>query len=73
MPTDQHDWLQDAVIDRAKKLGVTAYWIAKQTAGAVSNDHVMAYLSRRKSMGSHKLQHVLRTLGMTVGLAKKWH
>jgi hypothetical protein len=64
LPTDQHDWIQDAVIARAKVLGLTAYAIAQRTDGRVSADHVQAYLTRRKSMGSHKLQHVLWALGL---------
>ena len=63
------DWIQSAVIARARELGLTAYAIAKATDGAVSEDHVRAYLTRRKSMGSHKLQHVLRVLGMTLVVA----
>jgi hypothetical protein len=62
----QEDWLQSVVIDRAKELGLTAYAIAKLTGWAVSEDHVQAYLTRRKSMGSHKLQHVLAALGQVV-------
>ncbi len=61
------DWVQEAVAARAGELGLSAYAIAKATGGAVSEDHVLAYMSRRKSMGSHKLQHVLRALGLTVG------
>jgi hypothetical protein len=60
------DKIQSIVIRRAEKLGLTAYAIAKQTDGAVSEDHVKAYLTHRKSMGSHKLQHVLRVLGLKI-------
>lgn len=63
---DLADWIQDAVIARADTLGLTAYAIAQRSAGGVSEDHVQAYLTRKKSMGSHKLQHVLRALGLTV-------
>lgn len=62
--TDQHDWLQQAVIARANELGMTAYAIAKASAGKVSENHVHCYLTGRKSMGSHKLQHVLAALGL---------
>lgn len=61
---DRSDWIQARVISRAEELGLTAYAIAKASGGAVSEDHVQAYLTRRKSMGSHKLQHVLRALGL---------
>ena len=49
---------------------MSAYEIAKRTGGAVSEDHVQAYLTRRKSMGSHKLQHVLRALGLAIVVEK---
>lgn len=62
------DWLQDKVIARAAHLGLTAYAIAKATGGKVSEDHIQAYLTRKKSMGSHKLQHVLTALGLQVAL-----
>lgn len=62
--TDRSDWIQEAAIRRAESLGLTAYTIAAGTGGAVSEDHVRDYLTRRKSMGSHKLQHVLRVLGL---------
>lgn len=60
------DWMQQRVIARAQELGLTAYAIAKATGGAVSEDHVKNYLERRASMGSHKLQHVLRVLRLDV-------
>ena len=56
------DWIQQAVIDRAATLGLTAYAIAKATGWAVSEQHIQDYLRRKKSMGSHKLQHVLAVL-----------
>lgn len=58
----RRDWVQDRVIARAAELGLTSYAIAKAAGGAVSEDHIQAYLTRKKSMGSHKLQHVLRVL-----------
>ena len=63
---DDLDWVQSIVIEQAKMLDLTAYAIAQATGYAVSEDHVRAYLTRRKSMGSHKLQHVLRVLGLTI-------
>jgi hypothetical protein len=62
---DLTDALQEAAIARAVHLGLTAYAVAKATGGQVSEDHVKDFLSRRKSMGSHKLQHVLFALGWT--------
>lgn len=61
--SDLSDTMQEAVIARARDLDLTAYAIAKATEGAVSEDHVKKYLDRRSSMGSHKLQHVIRVLG----------
>lgn len=58
------DWVQRACVVRADRLGLTAYAIAKATGGAVSDDHVKDFLAGRHSMGSHKLQHVLRVLGL---------
>ena len=60
------DWIQEAVIARAADLKLTAYEVAKRTGSAVSEQHVRDYLTRTKSMGSHKLQHVLRVLDLKV-------
>jgi hypothetical protein len=60
----REDWLMEAAIARAEALGLTAYEIAKRTGWAVSADHVKDYLSRKKSMGSNRLQHVLKVLGL---------
>lgn len=64
--TDRRDWIQSAVIRRARELDLTAYAIAKLTNGRVSEDHVKKYLDKRASMGSHKLQHVLKALGLDI-------
>ena len=64
------DWIQELVIDRSAKLGINAYQIAIATGWAVSDDHVQAYLTHKKSMGSHKLQHVLRVLGLEITVTK---
>lgn len=60
------DTIQAVVIKRAEQLGLTSYAIAQMTGGQVSEDHVRAYLSHRKSMGSHKLQYVLRALRLKI-------
>lgn len=65
---DLSDWIQDAVIARAEKLGLSSYAIAQATGGKVSEDHVRAYITRSKSMGSHKLQHVLQALGLRLSI-----
>lgn len=64
--TKEFDSIQAIVIARAAELGLTAYAIAKLTGDAVGPDHVKDFLEKRKHMGSHKLQHVLRVLGLTV-------
>jgi len=71
MHDDKQDDIQDAVIARAAELGLTAYAIAAATRTdlhprGVSERHVREYLGRRASMGSHRLQHVLRVLGLAV-------
>lgn len=66
MPKGPPDWIQAAVIARADELGLSSYAIAKATNGKVSEDHVRNYLTRSSSMGSHKLQHVLKVLDMDV-------
>ena len=63
---DLSDWIQDTVIARASQLEKSAYRIAVDCGHAVSEDHINDYLRRRKSMGSHKLQHVLKVLGLKV-------
>lgn len=60
------DTIQETVIARAKELGLTAYAIARASGGAVSENHIRCYLSRKKSMGSHKLQYVFGALGLSV-------
>lgn len=63
---DLADWIQEIVIGRAVHLGLTAYAIAQQTKGNVSEDQVKRYLERRASMSSFKLQHVFTALGLKI-------
>jgi hypothetical protein len=63
MPADQ---IQETVIAQAAKLGLSAYAVAQLTRGLVSENHVRCYMTRQKSMGSHKLQHVLRALNLKI-------
>ncbi len=58
------DAIQDACIARMAALGLTAYEVAELLEGKVSASHVYDYLARRKSMGSHKLVHLLDALGL---------
>lgn len=63
-PPDRSDWIQSRVIARAAELSLSSYAIAKLCGGVPSENHIRQYLTRRSSMGSHKLQHVLRVLGL---------
>lgn len=66
------DWIQERVAARVAELGLSSYAVAKLTADAgtpVSEDHVRDYLTRRHTMASWKLQHVLHVLGLTVEVA----
>ena len=63
-----NDWIQNAVIKRAGELQLTAYSIAQQCG--VSENHVQRYLTKKASMSSHKLQHVLKALGMKIVVSK---
>lgn len=63
MPADQ---IQETVIARAAKLGLSGYAIAQLTGKLVSERHIQDYLARRSSMGSHKLQHILRVLTLKI-------
>lgn len=66
-----HDEIQEAVIARARERNMTAYAVAMATEGRVSENAVREYMARRASMGSHKLQHVLRALGLTITPEKR--
>lgn len=63
---DRSDWIQARVIARARDLGLTSGAIARRIGGLVSENHIRCYLGKTKSMGSHKLQHVLSALGLTI-------
>jgi hypothetical protein len=60
------DHIRDQVLARAKRLRLSAYEIARRTRGLVSERHVSYFLAGRKSMGSAKLQHVMRVLGLKI-------
>jgi DNA-binding phage protein len=63
--TEVHDdWIREAVIARANALGMSAGAISMQAGGKVTRQHVYKYLMGRATMGSAKLQHVLRVLGL---------
>ena len=60
------DRIRDVVAERAHALGLTAYEIAKRTGGLVTEAHICRFLAGRVSMGSRKLQHVLRVLALKI-------
>lgn len=63
------DWLQARVAERAAELGLSAYAVAELVKGRVSASHVYDYLAKRKSMGSHKLCHLLVALRLGISPA----
>ncbi len=64
------DKIQEQCIRRMRRLGLNPNLVAAKAA-EVSRTHVCDYLSRRKSMGSHKLQYVLRALGLGITETKE--
>lgn len=63
------NFIRERVIERAAELALTSYAIAHRVpAGGVSEDAVRAYLTRRRSLESSRLAHVLRVLGLTVAV-----
>ena len=62
----QPDRIQSACIDRMEELGLNPNEVAAMVADRISRAHVYDYLTRRSSMGSHKLQHLLAALRLRV-------
>ena len=60
------DAIRETVIARAAELNLSAYAVAKLTGGKVSQSHIRAFMNRKKSMGSEKLQHVLKALRLRI-------
>lgn len=56
------DDIQDQVIARAAEFGWDADRLDVETAGRIGAEHIRGFLARERSMGSHKLQHLLRAL-----------
>jgi hypothetical protein len=59
------DRLQDALIKRMQALNLTPVGVTALIPG-ISQAHVIDYLTRRKSMGSHKIQWIMEVLGLEV-------
>jgi hypothetical protein len=66
MTPRQTDWIHARVVARMKELDLSSYKVAQMTDGEVSEDKVRRYVTGEQGMGSAKLQHVLRVLGLTV-------
>ena len=60
------DKIQDQCIARMEELGLNPNRVSELVEGSVSRMHVYDYLTRKKSMGSHKLQHVLAALKLRI-------
>ena len=62
--------IRQAIVAQAKRLGLTAYAIAKQSKRggkwAVSPDHVLSYMNGEKDMTSKRLDAVMKVLGITL-------
>lgn len=64
------DAIQDACIARMESMGLNPNKVSELLDGKVSRSHVNDYLTRRASIGSHKLQHLLAVLGLALVPAK---
>ena len=60
------DAIQDLCIARMTELGLNPNQVAERLDGQVSRTHVCDYLTRRASIGSHKLQHLLVVLQLAI-------
>jgi hypothetical protein len=60
------DAIQDQCIARMEALKLNPNQVAEMLDGKVSRSHVCDYLTRRSSIGSHKLQHLFDALKMSV-------
>lgn len=67
---DLTDAIQDQCIARMHELGLNPNQVAELLNGKVSRSHVCDYLTRRASIGSHKLVHVLDVLQLKIAPAK---
>jgi hypothetical protein len=63
--------LRAAVVKAMADQGLTAYAVAKQSQGAVSEDAVQRFVTGRASLGSDKLAAVCDVLGLRLTQAKK--
>ena len=62
----QRDEIQSAIIARMVHLGLNPNQVAEMVEGKVSRGHVCDYLTRKSGMGTHKAQHLMKALGLTL-------
>ena len=60
----ESDKIRDAVIARAKTLGLTAYAIAKQCDGSPNSEAVRRYVTRRCSLSTRYVSRICDVLGL---------
>jgi hypothetical protein len=60
------DWIQASVAKEMDVQGLTSTDVEELSGGAVPASHIDRYRNRKASMGSHKLQHILRVLGLSI-------
>lgn len=60
------DRIQEQCIKRMETMGLNPNRVAELVGETISRTHVCDYLTRRKSMGSHKLQHLLPVLKLAL-------
>lgn len=68
---DRADWIQQRCIQRKAELGLTIAELYHLCNGHVSEAHIQSYLDRESSMGSHKLQWLLRALRLDIRPAEQ--
>lgn len=60
------DVIQDTCIARMESLGLNPNKVFELLDGKVSRSHINDYLTRRASIGSHKLQYLLAALNLEI-------
>ena len=63
---DFHDSIQERCIAQMLKLGMNPNQVADAVEGKIARSHVCDFLTRRASIGSHKLQHLLPVLKLEI-------
>ncbi len=61
-----HDDIQERCIASMLKLGMNPNQVADAVGGKIARSHVCDFLTRRASIGSHKLQHLLPVLKLDI-------